>query len=74
MQQDVKNYHKFYVVFAKTSMFMKKLFYIFALVAFTLLSCNDNEVDIKNNAINESSTGLLIKKLENLKILTLSRI
>ena len=48
-------------------MFMKKLFYIFALVAFTLLSCNDNEVDIKNNAINESSTGLLIKKVRKLE-------
>ena len=48
-------------------MFMKKLFYIFALVAFTLLSCNDNEVDINNNAINESSTGLLIKKVRKLE-------
>lgn len=46
---------------------MKKLFYIFALVAFTLLSCNDNEVDINNNAINESSTGLLIKKVRKLE-------
>ena len=46
---------------------MKKLFYIFALVAFTLLSCNDNEVDIKNNAINESGTGLLIKKVRKLE-------
>ena len=43
---------------------MKILFYIFTLVAFTLVSCSDNEVDINNNTINESSTGLLIKNKE----------
>lgn len=45
---------------------MKKLFYLFALVAFTLVSCNDNEVDNNNNVINENSTGLLIKKVRKL--------
>ncbi len=46
---------------------MKKLFYLFAILAFTLVSCNDNDVNFNNNAINESRTGLLIKKVRKLE-------
>lgn len=64
MQQDVKNYHKFYVVFAKTSMFMKKLFYIFALVAFALASCDKNEETDRNI----SNTETLISDIDVSKL------
>ena len=67
MQREIKNYHQYYVVFVKTTMFMKKLFYLCAILAFTLMSCNDNDVNFNNNAINESSTGLLIKKVRKLE-------
>ncbi len=46
---------------------MKKLLYIFAVVAFTLVSCNDHEFNFNNHAISESSTGLIIKKVRKLE-------
>lgn len=46
---------------------MKKLIYIFAILAFTLTSCDKNVADINNNVINENNTGLLIKKVRKLE-------
>jgi hypothetical protein len=48
-------------------MFMKKLFFLFAIVAFTLTSCDKNEADFSNTSINESNTGLLINKVRKLE-------
>jgi len=57
---------KFYEAFEKQNK-MKKLFYLIALVAFTLTSCDKNEADFNNNVIDESNTGLLIKKVRKLE-------
>jgi len=46
---------------------MKKLFYLIALVAFTLTSCDKNEADVNKNVVNEINTGLLIKKVKKLE-------
>ncbi len=49
---------KFYEAFEKQNK-MKKLFYLIALVAFTLTSCDKNEADVNKNVVNEINTGLL---------------
>lgn len=57
---------KFYEAFEKQNK-MKKLFYLIALVAFTLTSCDKNEADVNKNVVNEINTGLLIKKVKKLE-------
>ena len=41
---------------------MKKIFYIFALAAFTLTSCNDNEV-VQKQTIQEPTPPTFVSKL-----------
>jgi len=60
MQQENKNYHQFYVAFAKTSIFMKKLFFLITLVAFTLTSCEKNELD---NNLHNSNTATVVDNI-----------
>ena len=67
MQQEIKTYLLIQCCIRKTSMFMKKIFYLIALVAITLTSCDKNETNLNNIAINESKTGQLIKKVKKLE-------
>ncbi len=60
MLLEIKNNHQFYIAFIKQKK-MKKLFYIFALVAFTLTSCDKNEV--LKQTIEEPTLPTFVSKL-----------